>query len=48
MEEHVKNPAYTVQESALNGWVRGGILTRELAGDADFRQGARPNGAPTA
>jgi hypothetical protein len=29
MEERVKNPAYTVEEAALNGWVRGGMSTRD-------------------
>ena len=28
MEERVNNPAYTVQEAALDGWVRGGANTR--------------------
>jgi len=46
MKEQCENPAYTIQEAALDGWVRGGILTRELAGDADFRKGAQPNGIP--
>jgi len=30
MEERVKNPAYTVEESALEGWTRGGVSTREM------------------
>jgi hypothetical protein len=30
MEERVKNPAYTVEESALEGWARGGVSTREM------------------
>jgi hypothetical protein len=46
MEEQVANPAHTIQEAALEGWVRGGILTRELSGDADFRQKSTPGGAP--
>jgi hypothetical protein len=46
MEEQVSNPAHTIQEYAMDGWVRGGILTRELAGDADFRNSARSNGIP--
>jgi hypothetical protein len=29
MEERVNNPANTVEEAALNGWVRGGASTRE-------------------
>ena len=47
MEEKVKNPAHTIQEYAMDGWVRGGILTRELASDADFRNGAYSNGVPS-
>jgi len=46
MEEQVSNPAHTIQEAALDGWVRGGILTRELSGDVDFRKGANPSGVP--
>jgi len=46
MKETVENPANTIQEVALNGWVRGGILTRELSGDADFRKGSQPTGIP--
>ena len=46
MEEQVSNPAHTIQEAALDGWVRGGILTRELAGDVDFRKQSTPGGAP--
>jgi hypothetical protein len=46
MEEQVKNPAHTIQEYAMDGWVRGGILSRELAGDSDFRNGAGSNGIP--
>ena len=46
MEERVSNPAHTIQEAALDGWVRGGILTRELSGDVDFRKGANPSGPP--
>lgn len=31
MNEHVQNPAYTVEEVAMNGWVRGGSNARNLA-----------------
>jgi hypothetical protein len=34
MEERVKNPAHTVEEAALNGWVRGGASTREMTEQA--------------
>jgi hypothetical protein len=30
MEERVKNPAFVVQEAALDGWVRGGQSTRNF------------------
>ena len=46
MEENVSNPAHTIQEAALEGWVRGGTLTRELAGNVDFRNNAQPSGVP--
>jgi hypothetical protein len=29
MQEHVKDAKYTVEEAALNGWVRGGSITRD-------------------
>jgi len=31
MQEHVSNPKYTVEEAALNGWVRGGSSSREVS-----------------
>jgi hypothetical protein len=34
MEERVKNPVYTVEEAALNGWIRGGASTREMTEQA--------------
>jgi hypothetical protein len=33
MEQHVSDPKYTVEEAALDGWVRGGASTREQAED---------------
>lgn len=44
MNERVKNPAFTVEESAMNGWVRGGASTREMSGDAALKKNNRPNG----
>lgn len=44
--EELNDAQHTIQEAALDGWVRGGILTRELAGDVDFRNNSRPNGVP--
>jgi hypothetical protein len=43
MQTHVKDPKYTVEESALNGWVRGGVASRDLMNDTEFSQTARPN-----
>jgi len=40
MEEHVSNAKYTVEEAALNGWVRGGVASRDAMNDME---GARPN-----
>jgi len=40
MEEHVNN----AEETALNGWVRGGMLTRNMSADDSFRQNNRPSG----
>lgn len=43
MEKVVKDTKYTVEESALSGWVRGGVASREMMNDQDFSQNARPN-----
>lgn len=40
MEEHASNAKYTVEEAALNGWVRGGVASRDAMNDTE---GARPN-----
>jgi hypothetical protein len=37
MEERVKNPAYSIEESALNGWTRGGAATREMSSDSSLK-----------
>jgi hypothetical protein len=31
MEERVKNPSYTVEEAAMDGWVRGGSSARNIS-----------------
>ena len=43
MNEHVNNTAYTVEESALSGWVRGGVSSRDTATDSNFSQNSRPS-----
>jgi hypothetical protein len=45
MQEYVNNPSNTVQELAMDGWVRGGVLTRNMAADADLKQNNRPSGS---
>ena len=42
MDNHVNNPAFTVEESALGGWVRGGSSTRDIYTDANFSKNSRP------
>lgn len=42
MADRVKNPAYTVEESALDGWRRGGVSTREMSNDEMFKMSHRP------
>jgi hypothetical protein len=43
MQSRVSDTRNTIEESALNGWVRGGVQTRELAQDGAFAKDARPN-----
>jgi hypothetical protein len=42
MQEHMKN---SVQESALDGWVRGGVSTREMSSDESMVKHNRPSGS---
>jgi len=43
MKNRVADTRNTIEESALAGWVRGGVQTRELAQDGAFTKQARPN-----
>jgi hypothetical protein len=43
MEEKVQNPKYSVEEAALNGWVRGGMATRDMSADPNMVKNNRPN-----
>ena len=43
MKSRVTDTRNTIEESALEGWVRGGVQTRELAQDGAFAKDARPN-----
>ena len=44
MEDRVKNTSNTIEESALSGWVRGGMSTREMSTDTSMKQNNRPSG----
>lgn len=43
MEERVVDSRFTVEESALNGWVRGGAATREMSSDEYLKKNNRPS-----
>ena len=45
MENFVKDPKNTVQEAALEGWTRGGMATRDMAGDDGLVKNNRPSGS---
>jgi|TARA_B100000902_G_scaffold253712_1_gene240199 hypothetical protein len=44
MENYVSDPSNTVEEAALDGWVRGGMTTREMTVDEAVQKYNRPNG----
>lgn len=43
MEERVTNASHTVEEAALDGWIRGGASTREMSMDESMQKNNRPN-----
>lgn len=43
LAENVSN--FKVEESVMDGWVRGGMASREISYDKDFTQKNRPNNA---
>lgn len=45
MEAAASDASNRVEEAALDGWVRGGITTREMSVDETMRQKNRPSGA---
>lgn len=45
MKDRVENPAKNVEESALDGWIRGGLMTRDMINDPNFKNTNRPNGS---
>jgi hypothetical protein len=43
METRVNDASNTVEEVAMEGWVRGGIMSRQMAGEHDhYSQQSRP------
>ena len=36
LEETIQNPDYLIEDSAVKGWIRGGLPTRDLARDQDY------------
>tara|TARA_B110000967_G_C18778072_1_gene506689 strand:+ start:93 stop:686 length:594 start_codon:yes stop_codon:yes gene_type:complete len=43
MKERINDASTTVEESALDGWVRGGASTREMSNDDVMKNSNRPN-----
>lgn len=44
MEDYVTDPKNSVEELALDGWTRGGMATRDMAGDDSLVKNNRPSG----
>jgi hypothetical protein len=38
MQNYVSNSAYTIEDDAMNGWIRGGMSAREFARNQDNKQ----------
>lgn len=43
MKERINDPSTSVEESALDGWIRGGASTREMSNDEVLQNSNRPN-----
>ena len=43
IKRSVTNPKYLVEESAMDGWIRGGIDTRDAENNSAFNKSYRPN-----
>jgi hypothetical protein len=43
MQDRVNDPAKNVEEAAMNGWTRGGMMTRDMSQDPKLQQGNRPS-----
>lgn len=42
MAQHASNPAHTIEEYALDGWIRGGMSSREMSNDSNLKGSHRP------
>ena len=38
LEETIQNPSYLIEDSAAEGWIRGGLPSRDLVRDQDYFQ----------
>ena len=43
LKQKIGNPANSVQELAMDGWVRGGVSAREMVANQSFGQNIKPN-----
>tara|TARA_B100000900_G_C20536060_1_gene698430 strand:- start:70 stop:663 length:594 start_codon:yes stop_codon:yes gene_type:complete len=43
MKERINDPSTSVEEAALDGWIRGGASTREMSNDDVMKNSNRPN-----
>jgi len=43
LKNKLTDPSYSVEESAMDGWIRGGIASREMASDTEFSKNYRPS-----
>lgn len=42
LRSRIGNPSYSIEESAMDGWVRGGSSAREISGDSNFSNNSKP------
>jgi hypothetical protein len=43
MATDATNPKFKIEEAAMDGWIRGGVLTREMMNDREFMNQSRPS-----
>jgi hypothetical protein len=43
MTTDATNPKFKIEEAAMDGWIRGGVLTREMMNDREFMNQSRPS-----